>query len=43
MTGGLNGRRLNCENPIAGLRAWGTFAKVVRGMLSFARTMLVHI
>lgn len=43
VTGGLKGRRLNIEKPIAGLRACGTACRFVIGMLVFLRTMLVHI
>ena len=43
VTGGLKGRRLNIEKPIAGLSACGTACKFVIGMLVFLRTMFVHI
>ncbi len=43
VTGGLKGRRLNIEKPIAGLSAWGAACRFVIGMLVFLRTMPVHI
>ena len=35
VTGGLKGRRLNIENPMAGLRACGAACRFVTGMLVF--------
>lgn len=43
VTGGLKGRRLNIEKPIAGLSACGAACRFVIGMLVFFRTMPVHI
>ena len=42
-TGGLKGRRLNIEKPIAGLRACGAACRFVIGILVFLRTNPVHI
>lgn len=43
VTGGLKGRRLNIEKPIAGLSACGTACRFVIRMLVLLRTMFVHI
>lgn len=43
VTGGLKGRRLNIEKPIAGLSACGAACRFLIGMLVFSSTMPVHI
>ena len=42
-TGGLKGRRENCEKPIAGFRACGAAWRLVRGMEVLARIWGIQV